>query len=131
MKLNKAFFARGAVTRVIAAQLLEPQDDWTDTMPLSEFLSGMCRHHPFGCGSVEEHRAEWQLHADAFDIVVGQEDLRREPGVAKGSTAGHHVIIWKLDENGTSFRTGRVRDLDFHEDYVGHDDYDDGRYRRG
>lgn len=130
MKLNKAFFSRGATDRIVAAQLRDPKDDWNDTIPLSRFLAGECPFHPFGCGGVDEHQAEWKRHADAFDIVVGQEKLRRDPGVSKGSTAGHHVINWKLDENGTSFRTGRVRDLDFHDDYAGHDDYDEGRYRR-
>lgn len=107
---------------IVAWDLARPKDDLDEATPLQEFLAGECPDHPHGCGDAAAHRREYEAHADAYDDVKTGSPLRHEPRVAFGGTRGTHVIYWKLDQNGVTYRTGRVRDL------VRFDDYRDDTY---
>lgn len=118
----------GRPDRIVAAMLILPKDEWHDTIFLHEFLSGRCPFHSFDCGDSGKHRREFERHYDAHQRAVRDrfgwrsiqpQDLRIEPRVGLGSMSGHHVVYFKLDMNGYSFRSGRVLDLDQWDDYDG------------
>jgi hypothetical protein len=115
MRRNPTRFPPNAL---LAWPLQLPKDDWDDTIPLDDFLSGKCPHHEFGCGDATAHCREFKAHADAYDAVDGSRQLRHEPLVGFGATGGRHVIYWKLDQNGQTYRSGHVRDLVRFDDYA-------------
>ena len=121
MKLHATDFEGPGPFTVMAVELDEPKDDWTDTISLSEFRAlpaGRCPLHGPACGGTEARDAEITRAIYTLDGVRNDHLLRREAGVAAGPSGTSHVFYFKFDANGLTYRVGAMRDLVRFSDYM-------------
>jgi hypothetical protein len=120
MKLHAKDFEGPGPFTVMAIELAQPKDDWSDTVPLEAFRNspaGGCPFHGPACGSTEEREAEIRQVFHALDGVRREHELRQQVGVAAGPSGNSHVCYVKFDSNGLTYRVGAARDLGCYDDY--------------
>jgi hypothetical protein len=104
-----------------AKPLRMPKDDFSDTIPVKDWLAApVCPFHEVPCSELAERRAEYAKAADAFEAAEIDHELRpgTPPAVGSASFSGRHFFYFKLDRGGLTYRAGQMRDLTKYDDYI-------------